>query len=212
MRPNAAYPPASGIRAHRSVAVSRKALLTATLAAISVLAAPGQAVRADALSPSVSQCVCPLGSGSWLLFEDSNAHPNVPDFWDEPYVQVDELSVCDHGVAFFFTSEQDGNLYVTALFFEVPTAELVRTRLRIRESSPRFGEKLEQLTGRYAALQGFVEAHLGHLMDEHGRVIFRQMDTERPRIPRPRLGLDFVWGDVRFELRGYLDVYFTPML
>ena len=157
-------------------------------------------------------CTCPFGGGSWLLFEDSNRRPPVPDFWDLEEVPVDELSVCDHGVGFYFTSHQDENLQVTALFFPKPTPELVRTRLRLAEGSSKFTKKLEHLRQRYATLVERVETQFAALMNEYGQVVLRSLEMERPRILDPRHSLTFTWEGGSFELRGYMDVYFTPMI
>jgi hypothetical protein len=137
----------------------------------------------------------------------------MPDFWAEEALEVDEISVCRHGVALVFTTRQDDNLVIAALFFPEPTAELLESRMRLWRGTDRTRQELNRLTGRYTELRTHVEQQFGPYFDEWGRVDFRTMEeTTRPRLLDPRHRLALEWQSSIFELRGYLDVYFTQMM
>ncbi|MEZ4654093.1 MAG: hypothetical protein R3E12_11045 [Candidatus Eisenbacteria bacterium] len=174
-----------------------------------LLVAPASA-RAQSPEPP---CGCPLGGGNWLLFKDSNTRPNVPDFWDSEFLEIDEVSACRHGVSFVFTTQQDESLFITALFFPEPTPELLESRLHLRPGIRPYDEEYRRIRERYDTLRGEVERVFGPHFDEYGRLVFRWwVDLPRPRILDPRHRLTLEWQSARFDLRGYLDVYFTQMM
>jgi hypothetical protein len=146
-----------------------------------------------------------------MRFDDSNVSPNMPDFWILEAIDVDEISVCSHGVSLMFTTQQDDNLIIAALFFPEPSAELLESRMGLRGGT--LHDELERLTARYDVLRGKIEQQFGSLFDQYGRVDFRPMTAEtRPRLLDPHGRLALEWRGSVFELRGYLDVYFTQMM
>ena len=161
-----------------------------------------------------ASCTCPLGFGNWMRFEDSNASPNMPDFWDEESLEVDEISLCSHGISFVFLTRQNDNLVIASLFFPEPTPEFLETRFAHsrRAKSGLEGERI-QLMDRYTSLRWRIEEQFGSAFDEYGRVVFREMESgARPKILDPLDRLSLKWNSNELELRGYLDVYFTQMM
>lgn len=171
-----------------------------------------------AAAPTIAQdepasCTCPLGFGNWMRFEDSNVLPNMPDFWIEPSLDVDEISVCAHGVSFVITTRQNDNLVIASLFFPEPTIELMQTRLAGRLSGNLVRAEQSRLMDRYTSLRGRIVEQFGSSFDQYGRVVFRSMEpSERPKILDPHRRLALEWDSSTFELRGYLDVYFTQLM
>lgn len=163
---------------------------------------------------SPASCTCPLGFGNWMRFEDSNRSPSMPDFWAEPTVEVDEISACSHGVSFVFTTRQDDNLIIASLFFPEPTLDLLKARLqRSLWSTEDLRVERERLMDRYTTLRWKIEEQFGSSFDEYGRVVFRSMEVgTRPKILNPLDRLALEWNTKVFDLRGYLDVYFTQLM
>lgn len=159
-------------------------------------------------------CTCPLGFGNWMRFEDSNSSPNMPDFWVEESLDVDEISLCSHGISFVFVTRQNDNLVIASLFFPEPNPEFVETRFaESRRSKSSLEGDRNRLVDRYNALRWRIEEQFGSSFDEYGRVVFREMESgARPKILSPLDRLALKWKSNVWELRGYLDVYFTPMM
>jgi hypothetical protein len=159
-------------------------------------------------------CTCPLGFGNWMRFEDSNSSPNMPDFWALESLDVDEISICSHGISFVFLTRQNDNLVIASLFFPEPNPEFVESRFAQsgRSKSSLEGDR-NRLVDRYNALRWRIEEQFGSAFDEYGRVVFREMESgARPKILDPLNRLALRWSSNEFELRGYLDVYFTQMM
>lgn len=138
----------------------------------------------------------------------------MPDFWAEPTVEVDEISACSHGVSFVFTTRQDDNLIIASLFFPEPTLDLLKARLqRSLWSTEDLRVERERLMDRYTTLRWKIEEQFGSSFDEYGRVVFRSMEVgTRPKILNPLDRLALEWNTKVFDLRGYLDVYFTQLM
>jgi len=136
----------------------------------------------------------------------------MPDFWVEEVLEVDEISLCRHGISFVFLTRQNENLIIASLFFPEPTPEFMESRMARTSKRDLDGERV-RLVDRYTTLRWRIEELFGGSFDEYGRVVFREMESgERPEILDPYNRLSFRWKGTEFDLRGYLDVYFTQLM
>lgn len=143
----------------------------------------------------------------WMLFDDGNHC--LPDFWHADSVVVSSISVCSHGVHFFFISEENGQPRYVALAIVKPTRELFETRIPCRLGDPPIDTRLKRAAERYAALASTLEKLFGVPFSPRGGIDF----TDRRKADRPAIfpsqGLRLRYHGTETELRGYLDVYMT---
>jgi hypothetical protein len=162
-------------------------------------------------TPSAASCPdagssCPLASGGWVLFVDSNRR--VPDFWLEAALVVQEIDVCRHGISFLFEGRDEGNNYQAALVFVNPSGDAwseepdeVSSLQDRSEFQERYDSLLEELRG----VAGGIPAG-------GGRIDFRSLPPgDRPRILSPMWRLALQWKGREIPLRGYLDVFLNSL-
>ncbi len=158
-------------------------------------------------SSSGSSCFCPQISTGWLLFQDSNR--GIPDFFSIDKVSVQEIDVCEHGNQMLFMSEQNGNMFLTALVIVRPDREFLKTRLGGWDNLFRLDSLHEKYLGSFSVLIADLTSASGGTLAWGVRMDFLSLpQCDRPYIEPPK-ELILQWNGMAIPLRGYLDVYYT---
>lgn len=182
------------------------ALLIAGLVSMSSLLS--ESARAQSAPCPVENSTCPQTTFGWMLFRDGNH--GVPDFWALESLQVDEISICPHGVHLVFDVDQGGNRHIAALTFPNPSEELIRERLGLDPTKGRGREQYTLYLDRYEELRTNVGAILGASVGDGRQFSFRRLYPEsRPLLRHAGHRLELSWKGRTQDLRGYLDVYFV---
>lgn len=153
---------------------------------------------------------CPQQSMGWTLFVDANL--GTPDFWWTDSVTVREIYRCEHGVQFLFLTKQKGRLSHTALVFPKPSPRMLAERLDLEPGSRKLASEYEHFAGRYEALTKALEELSGGTLVVGARLSFQDKTTEGAPIIVPKHLLALRWRGQELKLRGYLDVYFAPVI
>lgn len=155
-------------------------------------------------------CSCPQTSIGWVLFEDSN--DGVPEFWWQDSLEVQEISMCAHGITFVFLASERENLYVAGLVFVNPSGPLAEQRQRIELDGMLSGHGYNHYEERYSFLRDELERLSGGRLGSDGLIDFRMTcPVQRPVIINPARKLSLRWGTEEIVLRGYLDVFFNSI-
>lgn len=155
-------------------------------------------------------CPCPQRAPGWLLYQDSNG--DIPDFFSDKRVIVQEIQICEHGISFLFISEQNCNWHISALVIVRPSEEFLRERLGAWDSLTRIKKLKEQYLGRYFSLFfDLKKASNGKFRSGSRMNFLRYSEDERPAIEPPK-DLILHWRGHEIPLRGYIDVYYTMIV
>jgi hypothetical protein len=157
--------------------------------------------------PSEDRCFCPELAPGWLLFDDSSWR--TPDFWRADSLEVLEISLCAHGIAFIFLATDGGNLYLSSLMIADPdvASERLRHQVAAREGDA------ETKRRKYAAIVSGVCRLAEGSLRTGSRVDLRQASgAAKAWIVSPAGRLSLRWYGEEFRLRGYLDVYLSALV
>ena len=154
---------------------------------------------------------CPPQSMGWTLFLDENI--GTPDFWyTVDSVTVREIYRCEHGVQFLFVTNQGGRPTHTALVFPNPSRKMLAERLGLELGSAKLEQEYNHFAARYAALTKALEDLTGGTLVVAARVSFENPVGADAPIIIPKNLLALRWRGQQILLRGYLDVYFAPVI
>jgi hypothetical protein len=145
----------------------------------------------------------------WMLFVDANQ--GTPDFWWTDSVTVREIYRCEHGVQFLFVTNQKGRPSHAALVFPKPSRAMLADRLGLQPRSQKLEQEYVHFVMRYAALTKALEDLSGGTLVEGARLSFQEKGGAAPIII-PKTLLALRWRGQELLLRGYLDVYFAPVI
>jgi len=167
---------------------------------IVALAASALVLELSGSEPSSTACICPEVSSGWMLFDDSSRR--APDSWWQDSLEVQEISLCPHGITFVFLGRENGSLHLISLFMVDPEVRLPRLAQKVfRRGDPAGREKYARIV---EALRGLS----GGRLDVGARLDLRQAAPEdRPWILNPARRFVLRWHGREVPLRGYLDVY-----
>lgn len=155
-------------------------------------------------------CICPQTSFGWTLFVDSNR--GTPDFWWTDSVTVREIFICTHGVQFLFVTRQKGTPQHTALVFPRPTRKMLAHRLDLEPESDLLESEFDHFRRRFDSLVGSLGEISGGALVEGARMSFDTRPEGEAPVIVPKRRLELLWRGAALKLRGYLDVYFAPVV